>query len=454
MTDLCEGRISVARTKRARRANGEGGVWERPDTGRIQASVVVGWTPKGNARRVSKSFDTKEQARAWIAEQQVALSRGARLDDTATLHQVFDEWVTSGETLRRWAPATAANYRAILGKHVLPRLGRARVRDITPGDVRSLLRDLAKGNGDTAGASPAMFRRVRSYLGMVLRDARRLGIITTNPVENVTVPAAPEPRVQRWSEDEVARVVRACIDRDDQAARYVLVALGTGLRTEELLGLTWDAVDLQQRLVTIQQVATAAGSKELRAGAKTSSGQRVVPIDAFTEAQLRRQREHVDELQRARLALNEKRAAKRLEPLPWADLNLVFCTSVGTILDRGTLRRHVNEIQTAAGVTRIKLYATRSTHGSLLADAGVNLHALAERLGQSDPRFTAKVYLRGSSTAHRAVADQVGAILEAGARCSSVAVGTENPVQAAPEGSTPGPRASAGTSLETLERPN
>src|SRR5690606_2310077 len=98
-------------------------------------------------------------------------------------------------------------------------------------------------------------------------------------------------------------------------------------------------------------------------------------------------------------------------PLGWAELDLVFPSSVGTVWSRSVLRRAFNDLQDAAEVGRIKLYATRSTHGSLLADAGVNLHALAERLGHTDPRFPAKVYLRGSSSTHRAVAEQIGAIL-------------------------------------------
>src|SRR5690606_38782858 len=53
----------MARAKRARRANGEGGVWERPDTGRIHASVVVGWTPKGNARRIKCRYSQGPKVR-------------------------------------------------------------------------------------------------------------------------------------------------------------------------------------------------------------------------------------------------------------------------------------------------------------------------------------------------------------------------------------------------------
>lgn len=372
---------------------------------------MVGLTPAGNPRRVRKSFDTKTEAAAWIAEQQAALRRGLRLDATTTLQELFDEWISNGERLAGWSRNTLNSYKYILRKHVMPRLGHMRVRDITPGDVKRLLGDMA-----AKGASPSLVKRVRSYVSILMLEARRAWIVDRNPVADVTVPSAPEPRLQRWSEDEVAAVVRKCLDLDTQAARYVLVALGTGLRTEELLGLRWSDVDLEERVVVVRTVAPPGGAKELREGGKTDAASRVVPVDGITAGALRRQREHVEWLRRRRAELDERRVEKGSAPLGWAGLDLVFATSVGTILDRKTLRRDFDDIQKQAKVTRIRLYATRSTHGSLLADMGVNLHALAERLGHTDPRFTARVYLQGSGSAHRAVAERFGRILEEASR--------------------------------------
>jgi integrase len=161
----------------------------------------------------------------------------------------------------------------------------------------------------------------------------------------VTVPAAPEPRLQRWSEDEVAAVVRKCLELDTQAARYVLVALGKGLRTEELLGLGWSDVGLDDRLVVVRTVAPPGGAKELREGGKTDGASRVVSIDGITAGALQRQREHVEGLRRRRAELNGERVVKGKAPLGWADLDLVLVTSVWTILDRKTLRKDFDEIQ-------------------------------------------------------------------------------------------------------------
>lgn len=440
----------MARKKRGRRTPGEGSVHYRKDTGKYQGAIVVGVTPAGNPRRIKKSFDTRPAAVAWVNERLTELHGGLQIDSNATLYDAYDAWMNNGKTLSGWQAATVDSYERTIERLVLPYLGHLRVRDVTPPAIRTLLNNLAEGapvrnpnrlklKTDPAKASeapraqgPAGMKRAHSYLSLVLNDAVRMGLIPANPAHQVTPPTPPEPVVQRWSEEEMASVVRRALERDDQVSRYVLIGLGTGLRTEEILGLTWAAVNLEERILFVEQVASSTGPKETRAGGKTAAAKRPLPFDTVTAGALERQREYVQELPAIRDAENEKRAAAGKELLPWHDLDLVFCTRYGTLWDRGTLRRQFNELQDEAQVNRIRLYATRSTHGSTLADAGVNLHALAERLGHTDPRFTAKKYLRGSTAAHRSVADKIGRILEAAGRGSSGADGSAIPLTAAP----------------------
>lgn len=396
----------MARKRRKRRSPGEGAVYERPDRGTWVAALIVGFNERGGYRRRTKTFTTKLAAQEWLAEQQAALRAGAKLGENPTFREVYEDWLENGEALLGWSSSTVASYKRIV-KKVMPHLGSVRMSELDADSVERALRALAR-----AGATPALVKRVHSYVGMVLRRAERKRLILRNPVMDVEVPTAPAGGVQRWSEEEVGRVLRRCLDQDDQVARYVITALGTGMRTEELLGLAWSSVDLEARTVTVERVAVEVeGKAELRDGGKTDAAYRVLPVDDLTVGALTRQREHVSKVRAMRAALDEKRELAGKAPLGWAELDLVFPSSVGTVWSRSVLRRAFNDLQDAAEVGRIKLYATRSTHGSLLADAGVNLHALAERLGHTDPRFTARTYLRGSSAAHREVAERVGSVL-------------------------------------------
>jgi len=456
--------------KRSRRTPGEGGVHFRRDTGKYQGAVVVGVTPAGNPRRIKQSFGSRPEAIAWVNDRLTELHRGHQVDSNATLYEAYDAWMAHGERMTGWQAATIDSYERTIERLVLPYLGHLRVRDVSAPAIRTLLTNLAEGapvrnpnrlkSKDPKAAmmpprkqGPAGIKRAHSYLSLVLNDAVRMGLIHANPAKQVTPPTPPEPVVQRWSEEEMASVVRRALERDDQVSRYALIGLGTGLRTEELLGLTWAAVDLEERILLVEQVASSTGPKEVRQGGKSPAAMRPLPFDSVTAAAFERQREYVLALPRIRDAENIKRADKGKPLLPWHDLGLVFCTRYGTVLDRTTLRRQFNELQDESEVDRIRLYATRSTHGSTLADAGVNLHALSERLGHTDPRFTAKKYLRGSSAAHRSVADKIGSILEAASRGSFGAGGTPEPVTRAPENAPEGRADNSGASPQTRVGP-
>lgn len=404
--------------KSTRQPYGGGGLYWRADIERWQASIIVGRTAAGNPRRRYKSFAENEKnlGLAWLAEQRTALLAGARLDDSSTLRETFEEWLEQGVTLRGWESTTKKGYEDIFRRLILPQLGHMRVRDLMPDDIRRHLQDLAK-----AKYSATMLHRVRTYLGMLLRDAVRRRVLSSNPIDAVPVPPKPRPKKERWSEKEVAQLVAECLRRDDQAARYLVVALASGCRIEELLGLTWGSVDLDRGVFRVERVAPAGPKKTLRDGAKNEGSVRTVHLDPLTVGVLQRQREYVNKLTAARAELDVKRAEKGKGPLEWADLDLVFCTSKGTVFDRGTLRRYVNEIIEAADVTHIKLYASRHTHGSILADAGVNVHAIAERFGHTDLQ-NLQHYVASSQAAQQAVAAVIGDLL---ARSNHVAVGTE-----------------------------
>lgn len=410
--------------KRNCRSPREGAVYERPERGTWVAALIVGFDDRGRPLRRTKTTRTKSEAQAWLLEQQAALHAGAQLGDTSTFQELVDAWLEAGVALKGWKTATRVSYEIMLGK-ATPTLGGMRARDIEPATIQRLLLSLAR-----SGATPSLIRRVRSHVGRVMRDALRKGLIQRDPVATVHPPKVDAPAIQRWSEEEVARIVRHCLEVDTQVARYTLVALGTGLRTEKLLGLSWASVNLGERTITVEPVAVEVeGKVEIRAGGKTDAS-RVVPIDAITAGALARQRQRVENLKAIRADINERREALRRFSPQCEDLDAVFPTSTGTIIGRSALRKESNGLQKAAEVNQIKLNATRSTHGSLLADAGVNLHALAEDLGHTDSRFTARVYLRGSTSAHRAVAEQIGAILGS----SLVAEGATFQVTAEPSG--------------------
>src|SRR5690606_23930175 len=174
------------------------------------------------------------------------------------------------------------------------------------------------------------------------------------------------------------------------------------------------------------------GKAALRPGGKNDNAERPVVFDAHTAQALQRQLEHVEELQRIRVHLNSERERVGKAPLPWADLDLVFPSSLGTVWGRTVLRREFDKLQAAAEVTRIQLKATRATHISVLADNDANLLAMRQRVGHSRLQHT-EPYLRCSEAAQRTLAELIGSILGVDSRGSSGAEGSLEPVTGVPE---------------------
>src|SRR5690606_20507000 len=125
------------------------------------AALIVGFNERGGYRRRTKTFTTKLAAQEWLAEQQAALRAGAKLGENPTFREVYEDWLENGEALLGWSSSTVASYKRIV-KKVMPHLGSVRMSELDADSVERALRALAR-----AGATPALVKRVHSYVGMV-----------------------------------------------------------------------------------------------------------------------------------------------------------------------------------------------------------------------------------------------------------------------------------------------
>lgn len=201
----------------------------------------------------SETFDRLTDAKAWGERVQAELRAGTYLPQAEARRHTFAELVEA------YAANRKANRRHDSKQaHQLDwwaeRLGPHFLAAITPARIGKLRDALA--NGDTPSGKPAAPGTVNRYLA-VLRQAfayaeRELEWISTNPVRRVSKPAEPQGRVRFLDDDERARLLAACRGSSD-ARLYplVLLALATGARRGELLGLRWEDVDTARGVATL-----------------------------------------------------------------------------------------------------------------------------------------------------------------------------------------------------------
>ena len=312
--------------------------------------------------------------------------RGERVSPTrATFAEVAQAWLASQTQLR---PRTVASYESLLRVHVLPRIGRLRITEVTEDDVAFVIAEMQR-NGSKAWT----IRTALTPLGRVLSYAARRGFIAANPMRRLERGERPSPerREMRILQREE---ITALLDAADARYRPLLAtAVFTGLRLGELLGLAWQDVDLTEGVAHVRMQLDRDGQ---RVAPKTPQATRDVVL---MPALARLLREH-------RLASPHSRPA-----------DLVFASALGTGLDRRNVsRRGLERAVTHSGLgdsqrPTLRFHDLRHTFASLLIAQGTNVVFVSRSLGHASPDITLRVYAHLFDSAEHA--ERTSAILEA-----------------------------------------
>jgi integrase len=194
-----------------------------------------------------------------------------------------------------------------------------------------------------------------------------------------------------WGDRETAAFLRAAAS--DRLYAMWRLAVVTGMRRGELLGLRWSDVDLEAGFLTVEQQRSRQGAAGVTVGApKTTAGRRRIPIDAATAA-----------------ALRAHRQAQFIAPID----GLAFTRADGTPLDPDTVSQSFLAVARAAGVKRIRLHDVRHTAATLMLRAGVHPKVVQERLGHANIGITLDTYSHAIPSMGVEAADRLAALVDA-----------------------------------------
>ena len=320
----------------------------------------------GSRRSTSKTFRAKKDAEAYMAATITEINRSAHvLPSKLTIGDLLTDWL---ETTRyRVRPATLEGYDATIRNHLLPELGAMRVQDLTPIELQRFYnRKLA------AGASARTIQLAHQRLSQALATGVKQGLIARNVADLVDPPRVPAASRTVWTAQECRTFIQA--SRSHRLDPFWMLAISTGLRRGQLLGLRWQDIDFEQSKLSVHQsVGVLAGAPTISAP-KTAKSRRDVLLPATVTQALH------DHLDRAQLKTDRQPA------------ELVFSTSLGGPIHPNNLSRSFNAIIQSAGLPRIRFHDLRHTHATLLLAANQPVHAVSERLGHARSSITLDVY--------------------------------------------------------------
>jgi integrase len=249
-----------------------------------------------------------------------------------------------------------------------------------------------------AGSSARTVRHVHAVLHNALERATKRGRVARNVAQLVDPPAVPRSEKRVLNEDEAQRFLAAI--RGDRFEALYLLAISTGMREGELLGLRWQDLDLERGAIQVRQtVAFVKGGGYVFGEPKTAKSRRNVILTAVATAELRRHRMRQAE---SRLAVGAA----------WQDLDLVFTNEVGGPVDgSNVLQRHFYPLLARAGLPRIRFHDLRHTCATLLLGRGVHPKVVSEMLGHSTVAITMDTYSHVLPTMQREAAAALDAAL-------------------------------------------
>jgi integrase len=379
----------------AKRGNGEGSIYPvKGKDGKVKGyrAAYVVYTADGMKRRYL-SGKRREDVRDKLAKALSDRSDGLVFDAGA---------MTVGEYLERWLKdavrgtvrmSTYERHEGIIRMHLKPALGRIKVRNLTPTHVRGLHREKLD-----VGLAPATVRKIHSTLHKALSQAVSDGLIPRNAAA-IKAPRPDPEEMHPLSADEVSALLEAA--RGERFEALYVLAITTGLRRGELLGLRWRDVDLEYGVLRVGRALIREGGRYRLGETKTKRGHRSIRLTSQAVSALGAHRKRQLEERIRLVGLYE-------------DHDLIFATQKGTPLNPENLvKRSFKPLLERAGLPEIRFHDLRHTCATLLLGRGVHPKLVQELLGHATIAMTLDTYshflpsMGGDQTA-RAMEDTLG----------------------------------------------
>jgi integrase len=226
---------------------------------------------------------TKWEVLARLEQVRKHASEGVVPDRATTVAAYLAWWLDNA--CGQLKPATLANYRITVSRHVKPYLGAVRLAQLSPAHVRTMLTGL-----ESAGYSANTRRLARSVLRRALGLAERAGLVARNVAALTDGPSVAGTRLDdALDAAQAARVLE--VASGDRLVALAALVLTLGLRRGEALGLRWTDVDLDAKTLTVgRTLARVPGQGLVTTSPKTATGARTVPLVGNTATVLREHR--------------------------------------------------------------------------------------------------------------------------------------------------------------------
>jgi integrase len=376
----------MMRGKRRKAQSGEGGVYQRKD-GRFDAYITVQAHDGSKVLRTTKR--TKKEAREWLNEKRHQRDKG-------TLPSHDADRITVGAYLDRWlktihgtvARHTHKDYESKVRVHLKPAIGRIKLKDLRADDLQVLY-----AQKTAAGKSARTVEYIHTTIRKALERAEAWDLVTKNVARHAKPPKKGHTEHDVLSRDQVRRFFEAA--QGDRFEALYILALTTGMRRGEILGLKWADIDLRRGYLRVLRSLSTDHGPPVEVAPKREASKR--PVKLMPEAV-------------SLLCAHKKRQLEeRLRAGPrWEDNGYVFPTTVGTGMSGNNLRnRSLRPLLERAGLPPLTFHELRHTFATLELEIGTPAKVVQEILGHASIKQTLDTYSHVAPSMQEEAADKL-----------------------------------------------
>jgi integrase len=365
-------------------------------TGTYYFVISAGFYSNGKRRQIKRGGfnNEKEAEKAYLAIKNEIHQETFVDPSNIKLGDFLEKWKEQKKS--KIEDSTYKRYERLCRLQIIPGLGKMKLQKVSTSIVQEFIDTLVSENG---------FKRKTCLMVLtIVKDVFQLAIkkelVKVNPVQGIDLPKPNKPKIVIWDREDIN--VFLSIRNNKHRGKYylaILMALFTGMRKGEILGLSWDKVDLNSGILYVEQILESDGSGLSN---KTKSKRfRQVMIPKMLKQELLIHKED-----------------QRLK-IPFNPHNLVFCTSRGKRVIPNTLNDVLDKFCSKLELPRMKFHDLRHTHATLMIKENVNIKVVQERLGHSKSSTTLDIYTHILPNMQRIVVEKLDEMFDCDFYCDS-----------------------------------